>query len=464
MQSFRPKNHIGTVGIEIETVLAGRKISNNNFNIQSDASIMTPVRSINSGLPFILSGNDTIPILSIRGRDGTIGTEFVSVIFDDFRSMRTAVSDLCEGLLSQGEPTQDNRASVHFHVGMAYTINTLKNIIRLGIRYESLLYHLGGMGYAFRGTRSNSPYCKAFTKNGPPIVRSNLGNVPMFNVPALLSAESVGSFWNRFGMYNGISNGRYTPQRYMFINLYSLELHGTLEFRMCNKTLNVDYIMAMAELSRQFSLSSLNGDYQYSNDDMFSVFDKHTTEEHHQLLDFLSRDIGGITSRNLSILHDILDISPVTTLKNVYSRSHAKRYNDLFYSMNDVAGLNYCPIDDSLINESYIEDSHAIQDRIDRALRRRGYIIDGLSGGKSLEEATSLAEKRLEEEDSRENERRSNNVNLLERMRNMVAPIPPNELHQVRVPIGIGENDDELPEEDDELDEDEEEDNEETQN
>ena len=187
----------------------------------------------------------------------TIGTEIISPILNIENSMGEIIKVL-KFIASSGEPEFGYRSSIHVHVSFPIVrLKTLKNIIRLAANYEVLAYYIGGMGYKFRGEKNDSIYCRPITLWGPACIKINKQAAQIFTIKSLLAAKTINEFWENYGdTYR--HNSRYNnPARYCWINLLPLfkkkEENRTLEFRIFNKTLNPEYIMAAIKWCLEFA-------------------------------------------------------------------------------------------------------------------------------------------------------------------------------------------------------------------
>jgi len=158
---------------------------------------------------------------------------------------------------------KSERSGIHIHFSYSSpNLNMLKTILNLGACLERLFFHVGGMGYRFRGEINDSVYCRPITKYGPPCIPNYYGGYSqVFTLDRLLETKTSDEFWYFYSDLKNINNGRYAPVRYTWLNLYPLspygEYKGTLEFRVFNKTLNPYYIMAIIELCQKFSEFSM---------------------------------------------------------------------------------------------------------------------------------------------------------------------------------------------------------------
>jgi hypothetical protein len=331
---------LGTIGLEIETELMPVHFQIPGWSGTHDASIESPALAPRNLKGYVIETPENIQMVGmLQGNHIVLGNEYVSqVIFDD-KEAEKLIRNLLRMIQRAGERPENNRAGIHVHVGWAYDLRTLKRTIQISNWLESMLYHLGGMGYAFRGVLNNSAYCRPFTKYGPPVIDSNLGTVQMTNIDALLSADSIDSFWNRYGGIRFFSPPkRYTPQRYMGVNLFSIFLHKTLEFRMFNTTLNPDYIIAVMRLCREISRLTLT--YERLPDEVNSVYDVSERRVNHNVLTELLGHVD-IDDETEFVLREILERSPVPKLNPLYVCTHIRdrQIEFLFKDINTVASL-----------------------------------------------------------------------------------------------------------------------------
>jgi hypothetical protein len=313
---------LGTVGLEIETELMPEQSDLYTFQNTHDASIEIPILHLRDRGLFVARtpANVALTQLITRSERRVMGREFVSGVYFDDEDIERALRNAFTILQRYGERSQNKRAGFHVHIGWAYDLATLKRTILISSWLESLMFHLGGMGYTFRGIENNSAYCRPITKFGPPVIESNLGTVQMTSIDALLSSNSIRSFWNRFGGTDWMNPPkRYTPQRYMGVNLFSIFLHKTLEFRMFNTTLNKDFAMAIIHFCRE--VTKFTQSSEKIPDEMNSVYDVDSKEVNHNLLTKLC-SLVSIDPNTEATLREILEMSPVVTLNHVYVHTH----------------------------------------------------------------------------------------------------------------------------------------------
>lgn len=266
---------LDTVGLEFETenIYQRNRIegfSVDGFSTTHDASIESDAILSRSGLVF---KKTNCGFFAGRG-NVVIGTEFISQPTDltevDFLSQ---IKKLTNFLMRSGETEIGLRSGIHIHVNFPYNLSVLKQTIRLGQFLEDLFYLLAGNGNTFRGVENEAIYTRPITGFGPPIVSTGFSYIPVFNVNDLLQSEKLSEFWYRYG--NLIPReGRiekYHPARYTWLNLHSILLHGTLEFRPFNKSLNPYFIWAEIQLCRKFAEYVFTRNYANLSSDGFNI-------------------------------------------------------------------------------------------------------------------------------------------------------------------------------------------------
>jgi len=315
---------LGTIGIEVETELLPSHFAAFGWSNTHDASIEMPVLTLKNVRAHLVRTPENIAIsgmMEIAGGE-VLGSEFVSNVLFDEEEANQNLTNLLRQIQQFGERAENQRAGFHVHIGWAYDLNILKRTILISSWLESLLFHLGGMGYEFRGVTNNSAYCRPFTLFGPPIAESNLGEVQIMNIEALLSADNIINFWNRYGGTNFHNPPRrYTPQRYMGVNLFSIFLHKTLEFRMFNTSLNKEYYLAMVRLCREITRLTMSS--EPIPDEINSVYEVNDRATNHNVLNALLK-VTEIDDDTEVTLREIIERSPVPTLKPVYVHSHIR--------------------------------------------------------------------------------------------------------------------------------------------
>jgi hypothetical protein len=327
---------ISTVGVEYEVENIhqqeiGRRLDG-NFRQTHDASIETDVISRGNGI-FIKSANN---LLQSRRGNQTLGTEIITVPFDtESKSILDSLKFLTQLLMEMGEPEKSLRAGIHVHINMSYNLKILKSILRLGRFLEDTFFLIGTQGYVFRGMKVNeSAYCRPITKWGPQCVRTHSGSNQVFNIKDLLKSETVEGFWWRYGsliVNEGSQFQRYVPQRYTWLNLYSLLQHGTLEFRLFNKTLSPYRIAAEISFCQKFCEYAITSGFAtLKQDDMLeehSVYDERPKEEIIDTFLHFAEKVH-LEENYTSILLDIITTAPLVKLPQSFIWTHLEPARD----------------------------------------------------------------------------------------------------------------------------------------
>lgn len=246
---------IENIGVEFEYEdLQQERFNVAYFEQKHDASCESPAYSYEGFGDIILREE----IENKKREKVTIGGELVSNILTDSDDILSILKNLTDSVYLRGESERGYRSSIHIHVAMSYNLNILKNLMRLGLNLESAFFHLGGMGYDFRGIFNDSIYCRPISKYGPPIVKYCNGNYgPVFDAKDCLEANSSEQFWERYGSLGNPQENKYNPVRYVWLSLFPLLTKGTVEFRIFNKTLNPFYIYSIIVLCQRFCEASL---------------------------------------------------------------------------------------------------------------------------------------------------------------------------------------------------------------
>jgi hypothetical protein len=359
---------ISTIGIEFECekILQNQlsELINSNFHLTHDASVESDVSMRENGMFIFSSANGSL--LSSTGKT-TVGTEIVTVPFDtESKKLLPELKSLTHILVELGEPEKSLRAGIHIHVNMSYNLSILKRILEVGMFMEDVFFLIATQGYIFRGMKVNeSAYCRPITSFGPQCVRTNRGTAQIFNVKDLMNSSTVEDFWMRYGNTKPetAQAQRYVPQRYTWLNLYSLLAHGTLEFRVFNKTLSPFKLMAEVELCQKFCEYVLKTGFspQASTLSIHSVYDCRTREEILETFETFADDID-LSPQSKKIISSIILNSPVVFLPQRYIWTHLDNSRNMSWEGS------YIP---PTIDESQIADAHIVDIHTLRGERRR---------------------------------------------------------------------------------------------
>ncbi len=222
------------------------------------------------------------------GNRVTMGYELVTQPMT-MAEMESVVHRTISALNNMGEFTTE-RTATHFHIGFANSLKLLKNLLRVCLMLDPVLYRLGGMGGTFRGRSNLSAYarpllhsvCTPISMRKPPsqniaqLMQNLQQSAPSWTAPtpsvpeiskkdgmisgnfaqiinpiSALEATSIEQFWACFGVdYPRGGEIKYHPVRYTGCNFFSIPAHGTFEFRHFNQSLNSILIVAIAKLLR----------------------------------------------------------------------------------------------------------------------------------------------------------------------------------------------------------------------
>jgi hypothetical protein len=205
------------------------------------------------------------------------------------------------------------RSSVHFHIGFAHNLRLMKKLLMVCMAIDPLLFRLGGMGRAFRGNSNLAAYCRPLLNSSAVRIRNsrsrtfsveertnfqtslreealdiimeradndnddeitdlqiedvieeilqNRGNdddievgenfAKIINPLKALESITTSSWWECFGVFPEILGlPKFHPARYTSCNFYSIPMHGTIEFRHFNQSLDPLLIVAVGKLLR----------------------------------------------------------------------------------------------------------------------------------------------------------------------------------------------------------------------
>lgn len=233
-------------------------------------------------------------------------------------------------LTSNGDFTHE-RAALHIHVGFGYSHKILKRLLQLVLKLDPLFFRLAGMGKKFRGESNAAIYCRPLD-DGPTV----LGNDGEYRklVPSLaMGSNSSPDFFKRLGLTSISDVPRYHPGRYFGTNLFSLLLHGTVEFRHFNQTLNPNKAIALVKLCRAIVELVLYYDLDLLEElPNLSVHEEYPVDVYEKMLQVLihhmvKTDVDFIPSDfEIEILMRILNDTPHHKLPKMNTLSHIRGY------------------------------------------------------------------------------------------------------------------------------------------
>lgn len=220
----------------------------NSVQVARDASVEARLR--------LLSGNGTFGAFDHNplARSVSNGTNRITMGYEittaplTFEEQESLIPRVMKTIIANGESISP-RASLHIHIGFAHNFKLLTNALRVGLWLEPLFYRLAGMGGMFRGEINNAIYCRPLGLGVAVPAEGTRAFYKLPNIKRLLSARDSDEFWLCYGINRDVfaSNpNRYVPARYFGLNLLSVLIHGTLEYRYFNQTLNPAWILTMA--------------------------------------------------------------------------------------------------------------------------------------------------------------------------------------------------------------------------
>jgi hypothetical protein len=264
-----------------------------------------------------------------RTSKNTSGVEFVSHIMDynEIEKIELALNSLVELLRICGEPLTSERSGIHFHITMPYNLRILKSIVRLGANLEDFYFYLGGFGYEHRGNKNDHIYCRPITEYGPTVVQYDGKNGhQVFNIKDLLESKTANEFWYRYYATSvERQQDHYCPVRYHWLNLLSLVQKGSLEFRVFNKTLNVDYIMAALETCIKFSELAIASSFDtLKAEDFITKNSIYLKRDKETILSSFSSfaERTRMSDKSYTIVREIINKTPEIKIEPEYCLSH----------------------------------------------------------------------------------------------------------------------------------------------
>lgn len=331
-----------------------------NINVTRDASTEFVAEVIKSSSNFLKVSRHTELADRLSGMNQgngmTMGFELYTNPLE-IPDLAKLIYPLMFTLQSAGDFTS-SRASVHFHIGYVNNMRLLKNLLRVCLMMEPVLYRLGGMGGTFRGGHNLAAYArpllnsavafigrKAVTLNTTPeelqqmMQEAESGKqkkskaVQVINASAALEADSIEKFWAAFGVNYKGTNSKYHPCRYSGTNFFAINSHGTIEFRHFNQSMDASLIMAIAKFLRSTvelcTTLNKNESYQFdivNSNDEISVGDSEEIIRRLVSMSY-SKDIENIPSDNeISLILETIASSHFTPLPETPVKTHSRDF------------------------------------------------------------------------------------------------------------------------------------------
>lgn len=357
---------IETVGIELEGLgITQEKLSAlvsrdpylcNRIGITHDASAELYIKKLRDNINVV--DHNTI-VAGLRGNKFVSGYEAVSVplSFDETDKAMTRLMDI---LKANGEFFSP-RASMHIHVGFAHNLSLMKTALLLGLYLDSLLFQLGAMGEEFRGSINESVYCRPLT-GGQVAICGNRSKYRILSPEKALSATSLEDFWATYAVNPNRPPNRYIAGRYFAWNLFSVILHGTIEYRYFNQTLNVNTASAITRVCQAITelvlRLDLKGDVERVLEARLQnlpITESHPKEEY------------------ISQLVELIRLMSDVKVGNLPSETHVKTLIGLIESAKPVK-LSSTPIKTHLKNYSIPEHFSPFLEKAGNKIQESGYI------------------------------------------------------------------------------------------
>lgn len=253
-RSPQPRQYSGlfleTIGIEYESVslsldamsrLLKQCGAGPETSVTRDASVEAKTTLSGNGL-FRLNGYSVMAPYVYAGKRDISGSEIVTYPLP-MDVMEETIGRITKALNQDPREFTSPRASIHIHVGFAKSLSLLKKSLLVGLAIDPLLFSIAGMGYAYRGEINESVYARPL--EGGVAVATGGGYSHLLPILSL-KAETISDFFLNYFCFGRVQ--RYHPARYFATNLYSVLMHGTIEFRHFNQTHNARWIMAAVHL------------------------------------------------------------------------------------------------------------------------------------------------------------------------------------------------------------------------
>lgn len=335
-----PRNNLPyTIGMEFESVISSREnvqalIADAGLgdrqiaSITRDASVESPCLSIGEKTTVFMGSSTLRNYAGRRRSDRVMGYEVVTTPLS-LKEMKVVIRKMINAQIKAGEIYSD-RSSIHVHVGFPSGLIFKKMAALLGLKVEPLMFKIAGMGNNFRGASNHSAYCRPLVL--PPamcIDGSRKFAVP--SVPKAIASYGEQEFWNHLGI-EVTDRDRYIPTRYMGINLYSILMRGTLEYRFFNFCTVSKYVEAVASLCQFITELIIRlPEEEILNIRGLSIFEPNPDIAYFSLLDTLV-ELGRaydlelqMSKRDIKSIYELISVTPQPIFEKVTTLSHITR-------------------------------------------------------------------------------------------------------------------------------------------
>lgn len=243
---------LDTFGIELEFAkvqMATLGAYKGRWRVERDGSCTLP--------GFVFDGVPVKPDLAMQPfmRQTNIGGEIISPLLrlDQWGTVEGDLKRLIGALNVYGEDITD-LTSVHIHINVGQPpLYVLRNMYKLCASIEAIMYRLAHaeLGYHRGQTHGDYMYCRPITGDGPQVVRDSFGGWRWaFQRDTLLAATNSEEFFQAWCRCDYAPNNKWWPFRYYWLNPGAIVRQGSVEFRIFNQTLHVEYIKAWVDLCR----------------------------------------------------------------------------------------------------------------------------------------------------------------------------------------------------------------------
>jgi len=370
------------IELEVEDIPQRRIPTSNIWSVTHDASAeRNSTRLYKPTKEYMLKGVPKSFSNGRRSESVLMGGELISKnpLFygkEDSVFFENGLDDILKRLVDLGESPFSYRGSLHVHVNFPLwekpserALLLLKRTVKLGAHLEEMFFHLGGMGYKYRGVViNNSAYCRPITGKGPQVVNcetsNGMGKTQIFVLKDLLEATNSPDFFKRLGNISFDPGGvdRYHPARYTWLNLYSPLLRGTLEYRVFNKSLSRPLILSIVRLCQEVTSALYYGNLKRWELEENSIYDSTGSDYSHSILDSFIDNIKVITYLepvNIKLLHRILDNSELvgSEFGDNYVYTHLRRYDRDSGRFVYSTSRDYCPplITEQVLDSNFVD-------------------------------------------------------------------------------------------------------------
>ena len=330
-------------GIELElervelTSNQREDITRLGFDVTSDASVECKRPSYSDIL--IVTNSATFADLDMKN----VGCEIVSKpFFTGNDAYKENIRRLCKIVQEESFVLPSVRSSVHVHCSFPrdYIAYDLINILRWGRALEGAIFRVASFLGDHRGKDNDYNYCRPITRKGPQVVNVPDGMAQIFCIDDVLELSkldpSLTDFWNVFGDCVAHRDNKYHPIRYSWLNVFSILMHGTLEIRAFNQTLNATDILAAIGLTQAFTHAACTIPFEDTGlpeeDSLFEPSDSSKS------LEYILNEYKLLSPDTVRRIMYLYDYGHSTRIEDVYVLSHMNEKKPMSYFQGD-----YCP-------------------------------------------------------------------------------------------------------------------------